>query len=58
MRQLRTESKVKGLGREVPDDIGSISSPEREETFLTIRARERIRDTLVGEARRPCFDPA
>ena len=44
---IRTESKVKCLRREVPDDVGSVSSPEGDKTFLSICAAEGITDALV-----------
>jgi hypothetical protein len=51
-----TESKVQGLGGEVPDDIGGVSSPEGEETFFTIRTCERIADALVRGSKTTLLD--
>ena len=45
--KIRTEGKVEGLGWEVSDDVGSVSSPEREETLFTVCTRKSITDTLV-----------
>ena len=44
----RTERKVKGLRREVPDDVGGVTSPEGEETLVTVGTRETVTNTLVG----------
>jgi len=41
------EGKVQRLGREVPDDVGGVSSPERDETLIGVGPGETVRDTLV-----------
>jgi hypothetical protein len=42
-----TESKVKCLGREVTDDVGSVSSPQRCNTLLVDGTLEALGDTVV-----------
>jgi len=54
--KIRTEGKVEGLSGEVPDDVGSISSPEREETLFTVRTRKSITDTLVWGSKTTLLD--
>jgi hypothetical protein len=46
-RVIRTEGKVKCLRWEVPDDVGSVSSPEGDKTLLPVCAGESVPDTLV-----------
>ena len=46
--ELVTESKVQSLGREVTDDVGSVTTPEGKKTLVTVRARKAVADTLVG----------
>lgn len=41
------EGEVEGLGGEISDDIGQVTSPEWSETLFTIDSREAIADTLV-----------
>ena len=45
------ESEVQGLGGEVTDDVGSVTSPERDDTLIGSGALEAVGDTgvLVGE---------
>ena len=38
----RTEGKVQGLRREVPDDVGGVSTPEGNETLVTVSPREAV----------------
>jgi len=42
-----TESKVKGLSREVTDNVGSISPPEGNGPLAPISTNKGITDTLV-----------
>jgi len=37
--------EVEGLGREIPDDVGGVSSPEGGETLLLDHSREAVLDT-------------
>lgn len=53
---IRTESKVKCLCREVPDDVGGVSSPEGDQTFLSICAGEGITDALVWRGETALLD--
>lgn len=39
--------KVKCLGREISDDIGCVSSPERNEAFIPIGTSKSVDDTFV-----------
>ena len=41
------ESEVKRLGREVTDDVGSVTTPERQNTLLLGSALEALDDTVV-----------
>lgn len=52
----RTEGKVEGLGREVTNDVGSVASPERKETLITVSAREAVDDALVGSGETTLLD--
>ena len=42
-----TESEVEGLGGEVTEHVGSVTTPEREQTLVTVGTREAVRDALV-----------
>ena len=42
-----TERKVQGLGREVTDDVGSVTTPERQDTLLLGSTAEALSDTVV-----------
>ena len=42
-----TEGKVQGLGGEVTDDVGGVSSPEGEETLVLVGTGEAVVNTLV-----------
>ena len=33
---------------EVPDDVGSVTTPEGDETLITVGTREAVNNTLVG----------
>jgi hypothetical protein len=55
-KKKRTEGKVEGLGREVTDDVGGVSSPQRNETLFPVRAAEGISDALVGGGQAPLLD--
>lgn len=48
---LVLEGEVEGLSREVPDDIGHVTSPERKDTLLLGNSDEAVNHTLV-----PLFD--
>lgn len=47
-RHGRTEGKVESLGGEVSNDVGGVSSPERNKALFTVCAGESIANTLVG----------
>jgi hypothetical protein len=42
---LVLEGEVQGLGGEVPDDVGEVTTPEREEALLFRDANKGIDDT-------------
>jgi hypothetical protein len=42
-----TESEVQGLGREVTDNVGSVTTPQRSNTFLGSGSSETLHDTIV-----------
>lgn len=42
------EREVEGLGREVPDDVGEVTTPERERALLLGNADEGVDDTFVA----------
>ena len=42
-----TESEVEGLGREVTDDVGGVTSPEGDDTLLSGSAAEAVDDAGV-----------
>ena len=44
---ILTESEVQGLGREVTDNIGSVTPPQRDQTLILVGTRETVNDTLV-----------
>lgn len=50
------EGKVQGLGGEVSDDVGSVSSPEGGETFLLVGSAEAVTDTLVRRSQSTLLD--
>jgi hypothetical protein len=41
------ESEVQGLGGEVTDDVGGVTTPEREDTLVLGGALEALGDTVV-----------
>jgi hypothetical protein len=53
---LHTESEVESLRREVPNDIGRISSPEGDKTFLPVGTCKSIANTLVGGRKAALLD--
>ena len=52
----RTEGEVQGLRREVPDDVGGVSTPEGNETLVTVSPREAVREALVGLSKTTLLD--
>jgi hypothetical protein len=51
------EGEVERLGREVSDDVGGVTTPERGETLLVVRPGETIPDPLVRRRQAPLLDP-
>lgn len=58
LTEVVLESKVQRLGREVPDDVGGVSSPEGDETLIGVGPGEAVRDTLVRGGKTTLLDPA
>ena len=54
--QLRTECEVQGLGGEITNDIGGVSSPESKNALLAVCAREGIANTLVRRSETTLLD--
>ena len=44
---IRTEGEVQGLGREVPDDVCRVATPERERALVAVRAGKAVADAFV-----------
>lgn len=42
-----TESEVQGLGREITDDVGGVTTPQRSNTLVVDGSSETLRDTVV-----------
>jgi hypothetical protein len=57
LTEVVLEGKVQRLGREVPDDVGGVSSPERDETLIGVGPGETVRDTLVRGSETTLLDP-
>ena len=51
-----TEGKVQCLRGEVTDDVGSVTTPEGDETLITVGATEAVNDTLVGLSKTTLLD--
>lgn len=51
------EGKVEGLGGEVTDDVGSVTTPERGDTLLGNDTLEAVNDALVGPRETTLLDP-
>ena len=43
-----TEGKVQGLGGEVTDDVGRVTTPEGDKTLVTVGASEAVTNALIG----------
>ena len=54
--RLRTEGKVQRLRGEVPDDVGSVTSPEGENALVTSGTREAVTNALVGLSKTTLLD--
>ena len=53
---MLTESEVKGLSWEVPDDIGRVAAPECQRALVAVCACEAIADALVRLGESPLLD--
>jgi hypothetical protein len=52
------ESKVQGLGGEVTDDVGGVTTPEGGQTLVGVGATEAVGDALVRVRETALLDPA
>ena len=55
-RIVRTEGKVQGLGREVTNDVGGVSTPEGDKTLITVGADKAVGNALVGRSETTLLD--
>lgn len=46
-RARLTEGEVEGLGGEVTNDVGGVTTPEREKTLVGVGTTEAVHNTLV-----------
>jgi hypothetical protein len=51
------EGEVKSLGGEVSDDIGGVTSPQRDKTLIGVGSGETVTDTLVRVGETTLLDP-
>ena len=51
-----TEGEVQSLGREVTDDVGGVTTPEREKALVPVGAAEAVADALVGGSQTTLLD--
>ena len=51
-----TEGKVQGLGGEVTDDVGGVTTQERYQALVAVRAGEAVDDALVGRRETALLD--
>lgn len=51
------EGEVKSLSREVSDDVGGVTSPERGKTLVLVGPGEAVADTLVRGSKTALLDP-
>ena len=51
-----TEGKVQGLGREVTNDVGCVSTPEGDKTLITVGADKAVGNALVGRSETTLLD--
>lgn len=54
--RILTEREVQGLGREVPDDVRGISSPEGEEALIAVCAGKAVDNALVWGGKTTLLD--
>ena len=51
-----TEGEVQGLGREVPDDVRRVATPERERALVAVRAGKAVADAFVRRGETALLD--
>lgn len=51
-----TEGKVQGLGREVTNDVGGVSTPEGDKALITVGADKAVGNALVGGSETTLLD--
>ena len=54
--EIRTEGEVQGLGREVPDDVRRVATPERERALVAVRAGKAVADSFVRRGETALLD--
>jgi hypothetical protein len=52
----RTKGEVEGLCWEVTDDVGGVTSPQRQNTFFSVNSSEAVHDALVGGSQTTLLD--
>lgn len=52
----RTEGEVESLCGEVPDDVGRVAAPERDDALFPVCSREAVHDTLVRRCQTTLLD--
>ena len=51
-----TEREVQGLRREVTDNVGRVTSPQRNQTLILVSTRKAVDDALVGVRKTTLLD--
>jgi len=54
--ELVAESEVQSLGREVPDDVGRVTTPQGEDTLVGGSATEAVDDAIVATVKTARLD--
>ena len=56
MKWILTEREVQGLSGEVTNDVGSVTTPEGDETLILVGAGKAVDDTLVRGSQTTLLD--
>jgi len=56
VKEGRTEGEVERLGREVPDDVGGVATPQGDDALFRIGTAEAVNDTLVRSGETTLLD--
>lgn len=54
--QSLTECEVQGLGGEVPNDVGGVTTPEGDKTLILVGTGKAVGDALVGGSKTTLLD--